>query len=108
VEHVISQVQKGSVLMDLNDISLNREKFSISYLDQPDGQMLPMDDDANPRKVGNTVQVAITYTIEPLTPLYLFVPVFSNEGKMTVYATSLRTIQAQGQNFTCTKVITST
>lgn len=104
VSAVVGWAQKGAVLMDLEDISWRRDKFAISYHEWKD-----LDGDGekefNPepltgpdaRKVGNSVQVVITYTIEPLTPLFQLVPI-GDQGRMTVRAVSVRTIQGQGES----------
>ncbi len=104
VSAIVGWAQKGAVLMDLEDISWRRDKFAISYHEWKD---LDGDDkkDFNPepltgpdaRKVGNSVQVVITYTIEPLTPLFQLVPI-GDQGRMTVRAVSVRTIQGQGES----------
>lgn len=93
---VVAGTQKGSGLVDLSDIDHNRDHFSITYFPAPDAD--PDYDDPDPREPGKTVQVAITHTIEPLTPLFGLVPVFGNQGKMTVYAKSMRTIQGKGES----------
>ncbi len=41
------------------------------------------------------IQVSIKYTIEPLTPLWGFIP-FGNDGKLTVSVTTRRSLQGLG------------
>jgi Flp pilus assembly protein TadG len=94
---VVAGTQKGAILVDLSDIDHNRDHFSILYFPAPD-QEADMEAE-EPRKPGKTVQVAITHTVDPLTPLFGLVPVFGNQGKMTVYAKSMRTIQGRGESF---------
>lgn len=96
VQAVVQSTQKGAVLMDLDDIYKNRDHFTITY--HPGPGMPPDNNDDELREPGKTIQVAITHTIEPLTPLFGLVPVFGNEGKMTVYAKSMRTILGQGES----------
>ncbi len=116
VDLLLRDVRKGAVMMDMSDLATNREKFAITYHGadlNPDGTRdnLVMANNENPRRVGNAVQVAITYTIEPLTPLAQMVPVFGTDGRMTVQATSFRTIHGQGEfvgQTGCTKVLTDT
>jgi hypothetical protein len=51
----------------------------------------------NLRELGEPIQVGIVYTIEPLTPLFNFVPL-GNRGVMTVRVTARRTIESLGNN----------
>jgi hypothetical protein len=51
----------------------------------------------NVREIGQPVQVGIVYDIEPLTPLFKFVPL-GNRGVMTVRVTARRTIESLGNN----------
>lgn len=93
---VVKGTQTGAVLVDLSKIDRDREQFSITYRPAPDQDPDPKDKD--PRKPGKTVVVAITHTIDPLTPLFGLIPVFGDQGRMTVYATSMRTIQGRGES----------
>ncbi len=93
VNTIITSTRKGAYLVDLNNLETDRSKFAITYLPGP-GETADPDDD-NPRATGKSVQVAITYTVEPLTPLYSLLPM-TGDGTLTVKAVSLRTIQEQG------------
>jgi len=95
VNAIVTGIRKGALLVDLDDIAYNRDHFSITYYPAPD---LPADLENDPRQLGKTIQVAITHTIEPLTPLFGLIPVFGNHGRMTVYAKSMRTIQGIGES----------
>jgi hypothetical protein len=116
VDYILTNVRKGAVMMDMSDLATNRDKFTITYHSgelAQDGSRdnLVMANAENPRRVGNAVQVAITYTIEPLTPLVQMIPVFGSDGRMTVQATSFRTIYGRGiipGTTGCTKVLSDT
>lgn len=90
VQHVVNTVQKGSVLIQLQDVAEDRGKFSITYLESPTGSPL-----SEERDIGDTVSVAITYTVEPLTPVMGLLPGIGNDG-IVVHASSMRTIQGLG------------
>jgi len=47
------------------------------------------------RAIGQQIQVAITYNIEPLTPLFQFIS-FGNQGVMTVQVQARRSIENLG------------
>lgn len=49
------------------------------------------------RALGKQIEVHITYSIEPLTPLFQMVP-FQNGGVMTVRTTSRRSIESLGDD----------
>lgn len=53
--------------------------------------------DGSSREIGQQIEVAITYDIEPLTPLFQFVSI-GNEGVMTVRSVSRRSIESLGNN----------
>lgn len=42
------------------------------------------------------IEVSIRYDIKPLTPLHNFIPVFGNDGVMTVEVTTRRSLQGLG------------
>jgi hypothetical protein len=48
-----------------------------------------------PRSVGNPIEVSVTYRIEPLTPLFQYIPL-ANGGVFTFTARSVRSIEALG------------
>ncbi len=100
---VVKGTQEGAFLVDLSDIDKDRNQFSISY--RPAPYLSPDPEDEDPRKPGKTIVVAITHTIDPLTPLFNLIPVFGNEGRMTVYATSMRTIQGRGEGYEGNRVM---
>lgn len=96
---IVVSTQRGAVLMDLRAIEQDRDKFMITYHETPDGPPLDISGmDTSPRELGKSVQVAITHTIEPLTPLWGLIPIIGNEGRVTVKARSMRTIQGQGES----------
>jgi TadE-like protein len=78
VQAISEATEKGAVLFP--DIS---NYVTISY---PSGST---------RALGKPIQVAINYTVEPLTPLFKFVA-FGNKGVMTVNITSRRSIENLG------------
>lgn len=94
VQEIVNSVQKGSILIQLQDVAEDREKFSIIYLENPTGPPIP---DSRERAIGDTVSVAITYTIEPLTPMMTLIPGVGKSG-ITVHASSMRTIQGEGES----------
>lgn len=94
VQHVIHAVQKGAVLVDYSDIITNRLKFGIAYRPSPD----PSAPYGDYRAIGNTVEVTMSYTVEPLTPLMSLIPVFGQRG-ITIHASSMRTILSQGESY---------
>lgn len=99
VKAIVDSTQQGAVLMDLRDIDKNRDIFVLTYHKTPDDPPLDLDGiDTNPRDLGQSVQVAITHTIEPLTPLWGLIPIIGNEGRFTVSAKSMRTIQGRGES----------
>lgn len=55
----------------------------------PDSNLSPK------RAVGNPIEVAVTYKIQPLTPLFQLVPL-GDKGIFTVKASSVRSIEALG------------
>jgi hypothetical protein len=106
VQAIVRWAQKGAVLVDLEDIDTNRDKFTITYLEwkevEEDGEkvmkMVPITSKGKEaRQVGNSVRVTINYTVEPLTPLFGMFP-FGDEGRMELRASSIRTIQGRGES----------
>jgi Flp pilus assembly protein TadG len=95
VQQVIKTVQKGAVLVDYGDIATNRAKFGIAYRDSPAPN--PEKDNDKYRDIGYTVEVTMSYTVEPLTPLMSLIPVFGKHG-ITIEASSMRTIISLGHN----------
>jgi hypothetical protein len=93
VQVVVNSVQEGAVLVDFEDIAINRNKFNVSYYESPEGAAVLH----RYRDLGDTVQVAITYTIEPLTPLFQMVPLGDGQGRITVRASSMRTVVGRGE-----------
>jgi hypothetical protein len=77
--------------------TLEREQVTISY---PEYAYDPTSDPDSPeflsadqrRRIGYPIEVTVEYTIEPLTPLWHFVPL-GNEGVFTVEATTRRSIE---------------
>ena len=51
----------------------------------------------NTRKLGDSIEVSVSYDIKPLTPLFQLVP-FGNNGVMTLTSTSRRTIESLGSS----------
>lgn len=49
------------------------------------------------RKLGQPIEVSVTYDLEPLTPLWRFV-MFGNNGKMTIRTTTRRSVESMGDN----------
>lgn len=78
VAAIYGEIEKGAVLFQ--DITV-QPHVRISY---PSG-----------RQVGKSIEIAIVYPIEPLTPLWKFVS-FGSQGRMTVSVTSRRTIESLG------------
>lgn len=95
VQQVINAVQKGAVLVDYSDIAKNRAKFGIAYRRSPEAKPETMKPEI--RDIGHTVEVRMTYTVEPLTPLMSLIPVFGKHG-ITIEASSMRTIISLGHN----------
>jgi len=48
------------------------------------------------REIGQSIEVSITYPIQPLTPLFRFIS-FGNQGVMTVRISAQRTIESMGR-----------
>ncbi|NJN67822.1 MAG: hypothetical protein HC884_14495 [Chloroflexaceae bacterium] len=93
VQVVVNSVKDGAVLVNFDDIAINRNKFNVSYYENPEGASVLH----RYRDLGDTVQVAITYTIEPLTPLFQMVPLGDGHGRITVRASSMRTVVGRGE-----------
>lgn len=79
VNAILRATEQGAVLFP--DIA---NFVTISY---PNG--------AETRRLGQPVQVSITYNIQPLTPLWRFVS-FGTQGVMTVRTTARRSIENLG------------
>ncbi|NJP04915.1 MAG: pilus assembly protein [Chloroflexaceae bacterium] len=88
VRQILNAVQEDVPLFP--DLTRNyTEHVSIAY-PQESG-------DGFGRAMGKPVQVSITYTIEPLTPLWQLVPVIGNDlGRMKVHVETERTIVSLG------------
>ena len=85
VSSIVNRVIKsGPLFGDLGNV----QNIEISY--PPSA--------AKARSLGSPVQVKLTYTITPLTPLWQLVPVFSNGGRLPVTITTRRTIEVLGAN----------
>lgn len=93
VQQVINTIQKGAVLVDYSDIATNRSKFGLAYRDSPAPDADKNND--NYRDIGYTVEVTMSYTVDPLTPLMSLIPVFGKRG-ITIKASSMRTIISLG------------
>jgi Flp pilus assembly protein TadG len=93
VQQVINTIQKGAVLVDYSDIATNRSKFGLAYRDSP--SPAAEKDNKKYRDIGHTVEVTMSYTVEPLTPLMSLIPVFGKHG-ITIQASSMRTIISLG------------
>jgi hypothetical protein len=78
VRAILDATEQGAVLFP--DI---RNFVIISY---PSGST---------RTIGKQIQVAINYTIQPLTPLFRFIS-FGNQGVMTVRVQARRSIENLG------------
>ncbi len=91
VANVLEAVQEGAVQFpDLSDNASANGEVRIYYPeDDKNGDPL--------RTLGAPIAVAITYDIEPLTPLWNFVMI-GNNGKMTVKTETWRTIESMGKN----------
>ena len=85
VKNVLDAAQVGAVLFpDLTTGTNPNNTIAISY---PSGI----------RGLGRPVQVAITYNIQPLTPIWRFVT-FGTQGTMRVTTTARRSIESLGEN----------
>lgn len=99
VQQVINTIQKGAVLVDYSDIATNRSKFGLAYRSSPAPNPKPAPDGKTDneyyRDIGYTVEVTMSYTVDPLTPLMSLIPVFGKHG-ITIQASSMRTIISLG------------
>lgn len=82
ISKILAEVQKGAPMFSgLGDVN----NVQISY------------PGSGGRALGQPISVAVTYNIEPLTPLFRFV-MFGNNGRMTVRTTAQRSIESMGNN----------
>ena len=85
VTNVLNATQSGAVLFpDLTSGTNPNNTIAISY-------------PGSGRALGQPVQVAITYNIQPLTPLWRLVT-FGTQGTMRVTTTARRSIESLGEN----------
>jgi Flp pilus assembly protein TadG len=85
VTNVLNATQSGAVLFpDLTSGTNPNNTIAISY-------------PGSGRRLGQPVQVAITYNIQPLTPLWRLVT-FGTQGTMRVTTTARRSIESLGEN----------
>jgi hypothetical protein len=96
IDSIIAASLDTFALEDEN--TLEREQVTITY---PEYAYDPTSDPDSPeflspnnrRRIGYPIEVTVEYQIEPLTPLWHFVPL-GNSGVMTVTATTRRSIEA--------------
>ena len=85
VTNVLNATQSGAVLFpDLTNGTNPNNTIAISY-------------PGSGRNLGQPVQVAITYNIQPLTPLWRLIT-FGTQGTMRVTTTARRSIESLGEN----------
>jgi Flp pilus assembly protein TadG len=92
VTNVLSATQAGAIFFpDMTTGTTAGNTIAISY---PTGT----------RRLGDPVQMDITYQIRPLTPLWRFVT-FGTQGTMTVRTSARRSIESLGENPTALNYI---
>jgi hypothetical protein len=92
VTNVLSATQAGAIFFpDMTTGTNPNNTIAISY---PTGA----------RRLGEPIQIDITYQINPLTPLWRFVT-FGTQGTMTVRTTARRSIESLGENPTALNLI---
>jgi hypothetical protein len=100
VNEILEAARHGAVMFP----DLDRH-VSIAYpeyqIDPRNNQPIPFEDR---RKIGYPIEVGIVYEVEPLTPLWSFLPAMNddepgaNEGAMTISTVSRRTIEGFGRD----------
>jgi TadE-like protein len=82
-----TEVQRGAVMFDLlNPVTV----IQVIYPNKADGTPYTPQ-----RERGNPIQVDVSYDLEPLTPLFQWLPI-GNEGRFSITASSIRSIESLG------------
>lgn len=75
---IVDEVQEDAALY-----TLTSDNVTVSY---PNGSS---------RDLGNPIEVAVRYDLEPLTPLFQWLPL-GNNGRFTITASAVRSIESLG------------
>jgi hypothetical protein len=87
IDTIRQEVQRGAVMFDLLDpVDVIQIRFANDASGNP----------YNPqRDRGNPIEVMVSYELEPLTPLFQWLPL-GNEGRFNISASSIRSIESLG------------
>jgi Flp pilus assembly protein TadG len=78
---IVDEVQEDASLYPLTS-----DNVTVRY---PDNTL------SNKRDLGNPIEVAVVYDLEPLTPLFQWLPL-GNNGRFTITASAVRSIESLG------------